>query len=278
MSQDSATDALLVQYHSACPEATPLTFRRFVSPSEGLDSYGLCVAAAAPWTPAGAVLDLGCGGGSLLQMLDARRHIGVDLTPAQIERARLRLGEDAELHAAGAHQLPLADGSVDLVTSHMALMLMQPIDAVVAELGRVLRPGGGVVVVVGGRRPDDPTTQAVVQAFWAALDALDHDFVSHRLGDRRTRTAAGLRGLFADLLEALEVREHALYAEASVEEHWGHLAGMYNVWELSDAQIEAVRAAVCPVMAGRAVDGRLRVGMTVQVLVGRRLGGAPSTG
>jgi arsenite methyltransferase len=97
------------------------------------------------------VLDLGCGAGTDLliaaQMVgDQGRAIGVDMTPAMLERARasaLKMGlAGVELHESLIEALPLADGSVDVVISNGVIDLVPDKDAVFNEIDRVLRPGG----------------------------------------------------------------------------------------------------------------------------------------
>jgi SAM-dependent methyltransferase len=97
------------------------------------------------------VLDLGCGAGTDLlvvaQMAGSRGHlIGVDMTPAMLERARagaeqMRL-RNVELHESVIEDLPLPDASVDVVLSNGVIDLVVDKPAVFAEIDRVLRPGG----------------------------------------------------------------------------------------------------------------------------------------
>jgi SAM-dependent methyltransferase len=97
------------------------------------------------------VLDLGCGAGTDLliaaQMVGAGgRAIGIDMTPSMVRRARQSALEMAlanvEVHEGLIEQLPLANGSVDVVTSNGVIDLVPDKDAVFAEIKRVLRPGG----------------------------------------------------------------------------------------------------------------------------------------
>lgn len=97
------------------------------------------------------VLDLGCGAGTDLliaaQMTGPTgRAIGVDMTDAMLNRARLSAAEiglaNVELHESLIESLPLADRSVDVVISNGVIDLVPDKDAVFEEIDRVLRPGG----------------------------------------------------------------------------------------------------------------------------------------
>ena len=97
------------------------------------------------------VLDLGCGAGTDLliaaQMAGPTgRAIGVDMTPAMLERAETSAREmgltNVELHESLIESLPLEDASVDVVVSNGVIDLVPDKDAVFDEIDRVLRPGG----------------------------------------------------------------------------------------------------------------------------------------
>ncbi len=101
--------------------------------------------------PGSVVLDLGCGAGTDLliaaQMTyPAGRVIGVDMTSSMLNRARKSardMGmENVELHESLIEELPLDDGSVDVVISNGVIDLVPDKDAVFDEIDRVLRPGG----------------------------------------------------------------------------------------------------------------------------------------
>ena len=97
------------------------------------------------------VLDIGCGAGMDL-LLAARRAgpvghaIGVDMTDAMIERARLTAADQGvrqiEIRKGDATFLPVADGSVDVIISNGVLNLVPEKERAFAEIMRVLQPGG----------------------------------------------------------------------------------------------------------------------------------------
>jgi len=105
--------------------------------------------------PGEVVLDLGSGAG-IDCFLAARevgatgRVIGVDMTPAMVERARA----NAVKHGAGnvefrlgeIEHLPVADASVDLVISNCVVNLSPDKPRVFAEAFRALKPGGRMLV------------------------------------------------------------------------------------------------------------------------------------
>jgi SAM-dependent methyltransferase len=101
--------------------------------------------------PGSVVLDLGCGAGTDLliaaQMTGpGGRAIGVDMTPAMLERAAASARDmglaNVDLHEALIEALPLDDASVDVVISNGVIDLVPDKDAVLSEVDRVLRPGG----------------------------------------------------------------------------------------------------------------------------------------
>ena len=97
------------------------------------------------------VLDAGCGSGPLSAALSAKGAImtGFDSSPAMLELARQRLGAAADLHVADLSKpLPFADGSFDDVVSSLVLHYLEDWSAPLAELRRVLKPGGRLILSV----------------------------------------------------------------------------------------------------------------------------------
>lgn len=105
--------------------------------------------------PGETVLDLGSGAG-IDAFLAARavgpegRVIGVDMTPEMLERARAAARREGfsqvEFRAGRLEALPVADASVDAVTSNCVINLVPDKPAVFREIARVLKPGGRMVV------------------------------------------------------------------------------------------------------------------------------------
>jgi len=87
-------------------------------------------------------LDLGCGSGRYLRLLADRgvpEVVGADLSPAMLERAR---EAGSAVVRAGASRLPFAAQSFDLVVCALVVGHVASLDPVIAEVARVLRPGG----------------------------------------------------------------------------------------------------------------------------------------
>lgn len=91
------------------------------------------------------VLDLAAGTGDLCRDLGAAglRPIGVDLSFGMLAAART----DAPLVHADALRLPVPDAAVDGVTCGFALRNFVDLDAFLAEVGRVVRPGGRIALL-----------------------------------------------------------------------------------------------------------------------------------
>jgi ubiquinone/menaquinone biosynthesis C-methylase UbiE len=97
------------------------------------------------------VLDLGVGPGtSALEMAradPARRHVGLDLSAVMLRRAAANAraaGLPLPLLRADALELPVRDGAFDGATGHSFLYLLPDPTRGLAEIKRVLRPGGRV--------------------------------------------------------------------------------------------------------------------------------------
>lgn len=157
-----------------------------------------------PPARAGAVLvDVGCGGGLLAPHVDGYRQVGVDLVESGLTLAA-RYGV---LPVQGdAHALPLADEVADVVVAGEVLEHVPDLDRVVAEIARILRPGGTVIVdtisdtwlarvalvTVGERVPGGPPPGIHDPALFVRPDRLQQLFARRgvRLAVRGIRPSA----------------------------------------------------------------------------------------
>jgi SAM-dependent methyltransferase len=97
------------------------------------------------------ILDAGCGSGPLLAALRDRGALvaGFDRSAGMLEVARRRLGDDADLRVAElGGPLPYSDGAFDDVTASLVLHYLEDWGPALAELRRVLKPGGRLIASV----------------------------------------------------------------------------------------------------------------------------------
>ena len=141
------------------------------------------------FTPA-SILDLGCGTGEGAAALAARwpeaRVVAVDPSAAMLEALGRRAGAARiERLRADAESLPLPDAAFDLVFSNLMLPWCEDVDAVFAEVARVLAPRGLFTFTTLG-----PDTLIELRNAWRAVDAAAHvhPFTDmHDLGDGLVR-------------------------------------------------------------------------------------------
>lgn len=135
------------------------------------------------------VLDLGCGDGVLASTLSRRgaRVTGLDADPRMLAAARRR----AKAESVGltfvqgrAEAPPLPDGSFDCVVAVTVLCFVREADRTIAELARVIRPGGRVVIGELGR-----------WSLWAAIRRIRSWLGTSTWKAARFRTARELRSL-----------------------------------------------------------------------------------
>ncbi len=158
------------------------------------------------------VLDLGSGAGADV-LISARRvapggtAIGLDMTDEMLELARANAeaaGVDNARFVKGyIEDIPLEDGSVDVVISNCVINLSADKRTVLAEVARVLRPGGRFAVsdVIADPDMDDATRADMQQWTGCVAGALTRDEFERALSD------AGLADIEID--ETHRVHEHA---------------------------------------------------------------------
>ena len=89
------------------------------------------------------VLEVGCGTGLILKRVaqQAKRSVGVDISPGMLEHAKKR---GLDVHEGTATNLPFDDESFDLVYSFKVLAHVEGIAQALSEMHRVTRPGGRI--------------------------------------------------------------------------------------------------------------------------------------
>jgi SAM-dependent methyltransferase len=111
--------------------------------------YRLCATLLGP----GRVLDVGCGVGHSYEELAPRESVGVDVAPGALA------GQQRETHVADMRQLPFADGTFASVVSIQSIEHVPDPERALAEVRRVLAPGGRAIFVTPNRltfgRPDE---------------------------------------------------------------------------------------------------------------------------
>jgi SAM-dependent methyltransferase len=167
------------------------------------------------------VLDLACGDGHLTPRLGPRA-MGIDFSPERGPTVRAR-----------AQELSFADATFDAVACHLAFMLFDDIELVVAELARVLRSGGTFHALLGG----GPTAHGD-DAFHALATLLPRAGIA--FGDARSKSEAGWRELFGDRdWRDITFERWEIDLGGNFDEVWAFLGSSY---QLAAADHERVRA------------------------------------
>ena len=202
--------------------------------------------ATAHLKPGEVVVDLGSGGGldvflSSKQVGPQGRAIGIDMTPAMIERARANAKSggytNVEFHLSTIDKIPLPDASVDCVISNCVLNLAPDKPAVFREIARVLKPGGRLAVSDIALKKELPEVIAKSVAAYVGCIA-----GAIRIDDYRS-------GLLAAGFEHVEIVDSGadLNAYAKVENQSGCCSPAMDTTEQANASnpLQVVASACC---------------------------------
>lgn len=116
-------------------------------PNRLFDLDGPFVQEVLEQVPPGTAVDAACGTGRFSEVLARKGHdvVGIDSSPQMLARARQRLPQ-ARFVLGDLQELPVADGSVDVVVCALALSHLPSLEPAMREFARVLRPNGHLVV------------------------------------------------------------------------------------------------------------------------------------
>ncbi len=182
--------------------------------------------------PHQSVVDVGSGTGALASELVRRgvNVVAVDPAPPFVAALQQRLPSIA-VHTAPAENLPWPDERFDAALAQLVVTFMEDAPAGIAEMRRVVRPGGTVAVCMWDR--DGMEMLAAVSRTQAAL-ASDAPTTERRT---RYRTREEIESLFAEGFEGMTTETLEVESQyTGFEEFWAALnggAGPSGVWVLS---------------------------------------------
>lgn len=221
-------------------------------------------------------LDIGCGNGAFTELLVERcapaAVDGVDPSQAQLDFARQRLaGPPATFRQGDAMALPYADGAFDAAVMALVVFFIPDPARGVAEMARVLRPGGLAAAyiwdIVNGGGPSE--------AIIAEMKAIG--LAAPRAPQAEASTPEGLqalwtRGGFADI-QAQVLRARRTFDD--FEDYWSTTIAAPNLAPMlagmAPADVTRLKSRV-RAQAPVGADGRVVIEARANAIAGRRLG------
>ena len=159
------------------------------------------------------VLDLACGSGALTALCYQRYGggialIGVDMSSSELALARQQVPDEAvELHCGMAQEMGfIADASIDVVLCHWALTLMDPVEPVLTEVRRVLRPDGVFAAVIDGELTAAPGYSELHHLIYSWVQREYPGYGTVDMGDARVRTTAALAALMQEFFDGAQIQ------------------------------------------------------------------------
>ena len=274
----SAADEFLLAFHRAHPGSTSRAYAggRVGAGGSSYDLLTDCVPRDLESTA--RVLDLGCGDGHLLELLTRRglsagQLTGVDLSPEELVLARARPALEGCLLVQGRGQrLRLPEGTVAVVLSHLAFMLMDDAEQVAREVRRVLRRSGVFATLVGGGPKVGDAFELLLDLLAPLLRQMTDPMPS--LGDPRCRSEQGLDevlGAVAGFAGPPRIEDFTVDLSGTFPEVWATLSSMYELHRLPAALTAELQTAFEPQALALGTDGvTVPCSMFVRRVVARR--------
>lgn len=257
----------LLEVHKKAPAMTPPAFSTNRT-CHGQNSYQVLADTLLKFPRSDIrVLDLACGDGHLayscLEKLGPRgSYLGIDMVDSEIKKAQ-SLFSDPRLNflCAQAHQLPIENGSIDVVLCHLAFMLMLPVEAVVKELSRVLVSGGVFSAVTSGAKPQSIVSK-IGQVIFSFIEARHPQFAGVKFGDDRTNSPEGLGSLFNETTgfsDMVEIKDFDIIVQCQTNEGlWTFYKDTYFIGMLPREERLEIKAQLNELyQANQEADGSL---------------------
>lgn len=180
------------------------------------------------------LLDCGCGPGAmtvdLAKIVAPGQVVGIDRHEPQLEVGRQKAAaaglDNVRFEQGDIYSLPFADGTLDAVFAHAVIYHLARPEAALAEIRRVLEPGG----LVGIRDADfdrdikTPTNPALERAFSLMDRVLEHSGAQLTFG--RTQRAALRRAGFVDIVASASYDHFGTPDRAKAfSEYWAYYVG-----------------------------------------------------
>lgn len=179
------------------------------------------------------VLELGCGTGSMWKdvvLPEGCRVTLTDLSPGMLETAKANTPHlAADYTVCDAMALPYADASFDVVIANMMLYHVPEIDLALAEIRRVLKPGGRFYAATFG---EHGVTEAVLEMLGLPC-TVNHRFTLQNGGDILARyfSEVSMKSR-EDALDVTDIQDLIAYLRS--------MAGMTILADVPDAQLYSV--------------------------------------
>ena len=232
--------------------------------------------------PGQRALDVGCGPGALAEalaaLLGADSVAAADPSQVSVDTCARRV-RGADVRVARAEELPFGDGDFDAALAQLVVPWMSDPPGGVAEMRRVVRPGG----VVAACTWDFASGMTMLRTFWDAAVAVDRRGATHAGALERTRLCDPdeLRELWARI-GLLEIDAGELVVGADYDHFddfwWPFAAGVGGSGTYCASLDEAGREALREEVRRRlgSPTGRFRLTARAWYVRGRRPGAHPA--
>jgi len=241
----------LKQAHHEAPGMTPHAFDDFKA-SNGQNSYQVLAKTLGKLSSKQVrILDLACGDGHLIPFIqkmaeEPAQILGVDMSADELEIAKTKkFGSNVIFKCEMANSISESSNSFDAILCHMALMLMTPIEPVVLELYRLLRPNGLIASVVGSSPSElsfNMTYRKILNGF---IKEKYPKFIAPVTGDQRINTQKDLQSVFPESkFYDLKAENICLFKDIQPMESWNYFKDMYLVTILPDKEKAELRSRI----------------------------------